>query len=106
MIFDKNPDSITCPYTEHRKLCRKLRNNCPKWVKLHNEQVKLDEWGCADTFQPILQVEQSLRIERLQKEINVLRNTIVEVVSNSSAPVVLYSKLTEEGEREEQRKIG
>ena len=103
-IFDKNPDSITCPYTGHRQLCRKLRDNCPKWVKLHDEQAKIDEWGCADTFQPILQVEQSLRIERLQAELNKLRNTIVQIVS-SSVPPVLYSKLIEGEKDEEQRKI-
>ena len=81
MQFTQDPDKLTCPYTGHKKLCKKLRDNCPKWVKLvgTNPQtgVPVDEWACADTWEPILLVEISQKLNQQGASLDSFRNEMV-----------------------------
>ena len=76
-----DPDTVTCPYTSHKKLCKDKRIHCPKWVKIGftNPQTgkKTDEWQCADTWMPILMIEMSQRMDGVQKATESLRNEMV-----------------------------
>jgi len=81
MRDEKDPAKITCPYTGHRKLCSKLRDTCPKWIKVFgtNPQTgeKVDEWDCADTWATVLQIEQTQQVRQLGAAIESFRNEMV-----------------------------
>lgn len=81
MRFEQDPDKLTCPYTGHKKLCAKLRDNCPKWVKLigtnPQNQMPVDEWACADTWAPILQVEIAKETRQFAAALESFRNEFV-----------------------------
>ncbi len=77
-----DPAEITCPYTAHKKRCKDLRDKCPKWVKLTGKhpqsEVVIEEWACADSWEPILLVELSQRMNAQGDAIQLLRQEIVE----------------------------
>ena len=81
MRFTQNPDEIRCPYTGHKKLCKALRETCPKWIKLVGKHpqtgVPVDEWACADTWEPILLVELAQKINEQGAAIESFRNEMV-----------------------------
>lgn len=62
--MNNKPDiDTTCPYTGHKDPCRKHYINCPKWIQVigHNPNTgeDMNEWACADTWLPILMIENS-----------------------------------------------
>ena len=77
-----DPDKLTCPYTGHKKLCRTLREHCPKWVMLtgkhpQDEGQVVEEWACADSWEPVLLVEIAQRVEAQGDAIQLLRKEVV-----------------------------
>lgn len=65
-----------CHHTAFKKPC--IERDCPKWVKLRgtNPQtgVEVDEEACADTWMPILLVEVSQKLVRLDATMESARN--------------------------------
>lgn len=65
-----------CHHTAFKKPC--IERDCPKWVKLRgtNPQtgVDVDEEACADTWMPILLVEVSQKLVRLDATMESARN--------------------------------
>lgn len=80
-MVTQNPDELRCPYTGFKKLCKALRETCPKWVKLVGKHpqtaVPVDEWGCADTWEPILLVELAQKVNEQGAAIESFRNEMV-----------------------------
>lgn len=62
MLPDKN---LRCPATGFSTSCREIvaEFDCPKFIKIAghdpNTGVQIDKHGCADTFMPLLLVENS-----------------------------------------------
>ena len=81
MQFNQDPETFKCPYTGHKKLCMDLRDTCPKWVKLVGAHPQtgapVDEWACADAWEPILLVELAQKINGLQAATESFRNEVV-----------------------------
>ena len=85
MQFEQDQNKIKCPYTGHKKLCKALRDTCPKWVKLigTNPQtgIPVDEWACADTWAPMLMIELTQRVREQGAAIESFRNEMVREIS-------------------------
>ena len=79
--MNNKPDSdTTCPYTGHKDLCKTHYMNCPKWVQIigtnPNDGTQINEWACADTWLPILMVENSQQQRSTGAAIESLRNVV------------------------------
>ena len=77
----KHPDQITCHRTGHRKLCKAKRDTCRLWMALNKKDPitggVTQEWGCGDTWNTILLIEQTQRIEGVQAATESFRNEMV-----------------------------
>lgn len=78
----KLPDSnITCPHTWHEKTCRELALNCPKFIQVMGANPQngdlVGEWGCVDTFLPMLMIENSQQQRQTAAAIESFRNEMV-----------------------------
>ncbi len=77
-----DPDG-TCPYTGHKDLCRDHYANCPKWIQVigHNPNTgeQMNEWACADTWLPILMIENSQMQGETGAAVESFRNEVVKV---------------------------
>lgn len=73
-------ENIKCRYTNFKKKCRDLCQNCPAWIHIQgtNPQtgVPEDYWNCADALVPILlmdntqkQIETGAAIESFRNEV-------------------------------------
>jgi hypothetical protein len=75
-----DPES-TCPYTGHQDLCRKHYMNCPKWIRIQgsnpNTGQDVDDYACADTWVPILLVENSQQQRQTGAAVESFRNEMV-----------------------------
>ena len=88
--MNNKPDSeTTCPYTGHKDLCRKHYMNCPKWIQVigHNPNTgeDMNEWACADTWLPLLMIENSQMQRQTGAAVESFRNEIVQGIQNVSA---------------------
>jgi hypothetical protein len=74
----KPPADLLCPATGMKKCCIKLYDRCPKWINIQGAHPqtgeKLNHWDCADTWVPILLVENSQQQRGTQKAIESFRN--------------------------------
>ena len=74
--------NITCPYTGHKKKCGKLYMNCPKWIHIigmdKQTGAQVDEFGCADSFEHMLQIEAAQQMREAGAAIESFRNEMVE----------------------------
>ena len=74
-----DPDT-TCPYTGHKDLCKKHYMNCPKWIQVvgvnPNDGMQVNEWACADTWIPILLIENSQMQRQTGAAVESLRNVV------------------------------
>ncbi len=80
--MNNKPDSdTTCPYTGHQDLCRKHYMNCPKWIQVigHNPNTgeQMNEWACADTWLPVLMIENSQMQRQTGAAVESFRNEMV-----------------------------
>ena len=77
----KSPDELTCPYTGHKKLCKKHRDHCGKWMKMTRTDPRtgtaVDEWLCNDTWNTILMTEIIQRLDGVQGATESFRNEMV-----------------------------
>lgn len=75
-----DPES-TCPYTGHKDTCRLHYMNCPKWIRVEgkNPQTGADvsEYACADTWIPILLIENSQQQRQTGAAVESFRNEMV-----------------------------
>jgi hypothetical protein len=76
------PDaSIKCPYTGFKKPCRELALACPKFVHIAganpNTGERVDRYGCADGFLPMLLIENSQQQRQTGAAIESFRNEMV-----------------------------
>ncbi len=75
-----DPDT-TCPYTGHKALCRSHYMNCPKWIQVvgvnPNDGMQVNEWACADTWMPILMIENSQQQRQTAAAVESFRNDLV-----------------------------
>lgn len=77
-----DPEISMCPYTQHKKTCKSLRDKCPKWIKLmagKNAQTgePIYQWACEDSWRPILAIEQEAAVKALDKNVELLRKEVV-----------------------------
>lgn len=80
-MSNKPDPETTCPYTGHKDLCRKHYSNCPKWIQIigHNPNTgeDMNEWACADTWLPILMIENSQMQRQTGAAVESFRNEVV-----------------------------
>ncbi len=79
--MNNKPDpENTCPYTGHKDLCKEHYINCPKWVQVvgynPNDGTEVNEWACADTWMPILMVENSQMQRQTGASVDSFRNNV------------------------------
>ena len=75
-IFDKKKEGLLCPYTALKEVC--VKDKCPKWTKIQMENPQdgstIDQWACGDTWIPILLVELSQKMVRMDATVESHRN--------------------------------
>jgi hypothetical protein len=80
MLPDKN---VKCPSTGFNKSCREIiaEWTCPKWVKISgmnpNTGEQLDDYGCVDSFLPMLLIENSKQQRSTAAAVESFRNEMV-----------------------------
>jgi len=80
--MNNKPDQdTTCPYTGHRDKCRAHYMNCPKWIQIlgMNPQTgeDINEFACADTWLPILMIENSQMQRQTGAAVESFRNEVL-----------------------------
>lgn len=74
-------ENITCPYTWHEKKCRDLALDCPKFIRIEGKNPQSDEhvseYGCADTFLPMMMIENSQQQRATAAAVESFRNEMV-----------------------------
>lgn len=81
MLPDKN---IHCPATGFSKSCREIvaEFECPKWIQIRGKnpqsQEEIDKFGCADSFIPMLLIENSQMQRQTGAAVESFRNEMVE----------------------------
>lgn len=89
MLPDK---SVMCPYTGFAKSCFEgvTSHSCPKWVHLTgtdpNTGKQYDNFGCADTFIPVLLVEVASQSRQTGAAVESFRNEMVRVGNGPALP--------------------
>ena len=73
------PDpTVTCHETGHKSKCLKHYMNCPKWIRVQGKHPQTgketDEYACADTWTPVLQMELIKSVQSNQAAIESFRN--------------------------------
>ena len=91
MAMNNKPDpDTTCPYTGHRDKCRAHYADCPKWMHVvgmnPNTGEDLNEWACADTWLPILMIENSQMQRQTGAAVESFRNEVIKRARRISAP--------------------
>jgi len=80
-MIDKPRDNVTCPATMHAEKCIDHFMNCPKWINVTGKHPQSDEvvnqWDCADTWVPILLIENSQQQRQTGSAIESFRNEMV-----------------------------
>lgn len=75
------PESVTCPYTAHKKSCRSLAMNCPKFIRIQgmnaNTGQDVDQYGCADAWLPLIMMDVAKRTNEAGAAIESFRNEMV-----------------------------
>lgn len=80
MLPDKK---VKCPYTGFTKTCWEgvAEHNCPKWVHIagNNPQTgeSFDRYGCADTFLPLIMIENTQLQKQTAAAVESFRNEMV-----------------------------
>lgn len=78
MGFGKKTEGKMCHHTEFKKPC--CKDLCPKWIRLQgvNPQngATVDEYACSDTWLPILLVEVSQKLVKLDATTHNMNNEL------------------------------
>lgn len=73
-------EKVRCPYTAFSKTCYDMvvKYRCPKYVSVKGKDPQSDaiieRFGCADTFQPLLLIENSQQQHQTAAAVESLRN--------------------------------
>jgi hypothetical protein len=84
MLPDKK---IKCPYTGFTKTCLDgvVKHNCPKWIHIRglNPQTgdPVDNFGCSDSFQHLLMIENSQQQRQTGAAVESFRNEMLKLNS-------------------------
>jgi hypothetical protein len=72
---------LKCPYTAFKKDCRELALSCPKFVHIAgtnpNNGESVNKYGCADSFIPMLLIENSQQQRQTGAAVESFRNEMV-----------------------------
>ena len=95
----KLPDeNITCPATWHEKKCRHLAMDCPKFVQVMGVDPQsgepVSEWGCVDSFLPMLLIENSQQQRQTGAAVESFRNEMVKANQTSQQLLLAASGVT------------
>ena len=86
MLRNKPDPDTTCPHTGHKQKCKKHYLNCPKWIRVEGKhpqsEESISEYGCADTWIPILLIENSQMQRQTGAAVESFRNTVVGKAQN------------------------
>jgi hypothetical protein len=77
---EKDVKELLCPYTALKSPC--IKDGCPKWTKLQMQNpqdgTSIDQWACGDTWVPILLVELSQKMVRMDATVENHRNAAIQ----------------------------
>lgn len=82
MLPDKD---VMCPYTGFEKSCWSgvAEHRCPKWIHVlgndPNTGQQVDKYGCNDSFQAMLMIENSLMQRQTGAAIESFRNEMIQL---------------------------
>lgn len=77
MLPDKD---IRCPATAFKRSCRDIvtEHKCPKWISIKGTHPQsgeiVDNWGCVDTFLPMLLIENAQQQRQTGAAVESFRN--------------------------------
>lgn len=85
--------NVTCPATGHKKKCRDLALDCPKFIRIEGKnpqsEENISEYGCSDTFLPMLMIENSQQQRQTAAAVESFRNEMV--LTNQASQKVLIA---------------
>lgn len=89
MLPDKK---IKCPYTAFKTTCFDgvVKHTCPKWIKVTganpNTGETIDRYDCADSWIPLLLIENSQQQRQTGAAVESLRNVVADL--NGYVPTI------------------
>lgn len=78
-------EKVKCPYSAFKVKCFDgvTKHKCPKWIRVTGLDPQtgnpVDTYGCADTFMPMLTVENSQQQRQTAAAVESLRNVVAMV---------------------------
>jgi hypothetical protein len=91
MLPDKK---IKCPYTGFTKTCFDgvAKHNCPKWIHIigsdPNTGQSVDRFGCNDSFQAMLMIENSQQQRQTGAAVESFRNEMIRLNAGPQLPLL------------------
>ena len=77
----KSGDALRCHHTGFRDTCEEHQKHCPKYIYLRmrdpQSKQEIDEYGCSDTFDAKLKIEQARETRSVGAAIVSARNEAV-----------------------------
>ncbi len=94
-----------CPYTGHKKECKKLRDRCPKWIFFQgpspdNPNQLVAHYDCADRWQVRMSMEIAQEVRQGAAATESFRNVMLELSKGVSAESIeqkALARLTKNG---------
>ena len=77
-------EKIKCPATGFARTCRDVVVNCscPKFISIKGQDPQTgevrDQWGCSDSFLPLLLIETAKHTRHTTAALNSFRNEVVQ----------------------------
>lgn len=91
MLPDKK---VKCPYTGFTKTCLDgvVKHSCPKWIHIKGANPQtgdpVDHFGCSDSFQHLLMIENSQMQRQTGAAVESFRNEMVKL-NNIPQPLMI-----------------
>jgi hypothetical protein len=95
------PDaSVKCPYVGFKQPCRDLALACPKFVHIAgtnpNTGDPVNKYGCADSFIPMLLIENSQQQRQTGAAVESFRNAVVAINGRTLEQIAQAQKIVRE----------
>lgn len=96
MLPDKK---VKCPYTGFTKTCFDgvTKHACPKWIHIAGKNPQslevFDKYGCADTFLPLIMIENTQMQRQTGAAVESFRNEMVRLNQSPLLPQMIGTGL-------------
>ena len=94
MLPDKN---VKCPATGFTRTCHSIvtKCTCPKFVNIRGKNPQtggdVDQWGCVDSFLPMLLIENAQMSRQTAASVDSFRNEVVKAEQDKQKLLVQFT---------------